>query len=87
MNNQRIDAIVEACDTYNSTRRKRLVAGKLYDYFMQDFKGELAVIYQGATKEDIREDIKILADLIYSAENKAKREFYVGALRYIVKLM
>lgn len=87
MNNQRIETILEAFDTFNSTGRKRLVAGKLYDYFMQDFKGELTTLYQDATKEEIREDVKTLADMIYLANKKVKREFLVGVLRHIVKMM
>ncbi|WP_410208357.1 hypothetical protein [Fusobacterium sp.] len=87
MNNERIDTILKAFDTFNNTGRKRLVAGKLYDYFMQDFKGELTALYQDATKEEIREDVKTLADMIYLANKKAKREFLVGVLRHIVKMM
>lgn len=85
--NSRIEKIMEAYETFNSTSRKNLVAGKLYDYFMQEFKGELSHIYQDASKESIREDIKTLADMIYLEDNQTKREFLVGVLRQIVKFM
>lgn len=87
MINQRIETILEAFDTFDSTGRKKLVAGKLYDYFMQDFKSELTELYQDASKEEIKEDIKTLADMIYLENNQIKREFLVGVLRHIVKMM
>lgn len=85
--NRRIEKILEAFEAFNRTSRKNLVAGKLYDYFMQEFEGELLIIYQDATKEEIREDIKSLADIIYSEDIQIKRDFLVGVLRRIVKFM
>ena len=50
----RLAKILDAYDSFNSTTRKRLVAGNLYDYFMQEFRGEIEMIYNSATKEDIK---------------------------------
>ena len=83
----RLRKIIEAYNSFNSTTRKRLVAGNLYDYFMQEFRGELEQIYSLATKEEIREDVKGMADIIYNEEEKEKRNFLVGVLVDIVKMM
>lgn len=83
----RIGKILDAYNSFNSTTRKRLVAGNLYDYFMQEFRGELKYIYSSATKEEIREDVKGMADIIYKEEEKEKRDFLVGVLVDIVKMM
>ncbi len=79
----RLAKILDAYDSFNGTTRKRLVAGNLYDYFMQEFRGELEFIYSSATKEDI----KAMADVIYHEEEKEKRDFLVGVLVDIVKMM
>ena len=78
---------LDAYDSFNSTTRKRLVAGNLYDYFMQEFRGEIEMIYNSATKEDIKEDVKGMAEIIYKEEEKEKRDFLVGVLVDIVKMM
>lgn len=83
----RVAKILDAYDSFNSTTRKRLVAGNLYDYFMQEFRGELEMIYSSVTKEEIKEDIKVMADIIYKEEEKEKRDFLVGVLVDIVKMM
>ena len=83
----RVAKILDAYDSFNSTTRKRLVAGNLYDYFMQEFRGELEMIHSSATKEEIKEDIKVMADIIYKEEEKEKRDFLVGVLVDIVKMM
>lgn len=83
----RLAKILDAYDSFNGTTRKRLVAGNLYDYFMQEFRGELEFIYSSATKEDIKEDIKAMVDVIYHEEEKEKRDFLVGVLVDIVKMM
>ena len=36
-------------------------------------------------KEEIKEDIKVMADIIYKEEEKEKRDFLVGVLVDIVK--
>lgn len=84
---KRVEKILAAYESFNNTTRKRLVAGNLYDYFMQEFRGEIDYMYQEASKEDIKEDIKLMADIIYSEEEKEKREFLVGVLVDIVKMM
>lgn len=81
----RLAKILDAYDSFNSTTRKRLVAGNLYDYFMQEFRGEIEMIYNSATKEDIKEDVKGMAEIIYKEEEKEKRDFLVGVLLDIVK--
>lgn len=83
----RIEKIIDAYNSFNSTTRKRLVAGNLYDYFMQEFRGELEMIYNFATKEEIKEDVKGMAEIIYKEEDKEKRDFLVGVLVDIVKMM
>ncbi len=45
------------------------------------------MIYSSATKEEIKEDIKVMADIIYKEEEKEKRDFLVGVLVDIVKMM
>ena len=59
-------------------QERRLVAGNLYDYLMQEFRGEIEMIYNSATKEDIKEDVKGMAEIIYKEEEKEKREFFSG---------
>ena len=54
---------------------------------MQEFRGELEFIYNSATKEEIKEDIKGMAEIIYKEEEKDKRDFLVGVLVDIVKMM
>ena len=83
----RLAKILDAYDSFNSTTRKRLVAGNLYDYFMQELRGEIEMIYNSATKEDIKEDVKGMAEIIYKEEEKEKRDFLVGVLVDIVKMM
>ena len=39
------------------------------------------------TKEEIKEDIKEMADIIYNEEDKHKREFLVRILVNIVKML
>ena len=54
---------------------------------MQDFRGEISDAYDSATKEEIKEDIKEMADIIYNEEDKHKREFLVRILVNIVKML
>lgn len=84
---ERIEWILEAYESFKKSSERRLVAGNIFDYFMQDFRGEMADAYGTATKIEIKEDIKTLADIVYNEEDKHKREFLVEILVNIVKLL
>lgn len=84
---ERLEWIMEAYESFRKSSGRRLIAGNIFDYFMQDFRGEMADAYDIATKEEIREDIKTLADIIYQEENKHKREFLVEILVNLVKML
>ena len=70
----RLAKILDAYDSFNSTTRKRLVAGNLYDYFMQEFRGEIEMIYNSATKEDIKEDVKGMAEGKYYERGRRRKK-------------
>lgn len=84
---ERLEWIMEAYESFRKSSGRRLIAGNIFDYFMQDFRGEMADAYDIATKEEIREDIKTLADIIYQEEDKHKREFLVEILVNLVKML
>lgn len=84
---ERLEWIMEAYESFRKSSGRRLIAGNIFDYFMQDFRGEIADAYDIATKEEIREDIKTLADIIYQEEDKHKREFLVEILVNLVKML
>lgn len=84
---ERLEWIMEAYESFKKSSGRRLIAGNIFDYFMQDFRGEMADAYDIATKEEIREDIKTLADIIYQEEDKHKREFLVEILVNLVKML
>lgn len=84
---ERLEWIMEAYESFRKSSGRRLIAGNIFDYFMQDFRGEMADAYDIATKEEIREDIKTLADIIYQEEAKHKREFLVEILVNLVKML
>ena len=84
---ERLEWIMEAYESFRKSSDRRLIAGNIFDYFMQDFRGEMADAYDIATKEEIREDIKTLADIIYQEEDKHKREFLVEILVNLVKML
>lgn len=84
---ERLEWIMEAYESFKKSSGRRLLAGNIFDYFMQDFRGEMADAYDIATKEEIREDIKTLADIIYQEEDKHKREFLVEILVTLVKML
>lgn len=84
---ERLEWIMEAYESFRKSSGRRLIAGNIFDYFMQDFRGEMADAYDIATKEEIREDIKTLADIIYQEEDKHKREFLVEILVNLVKIL
>ena len=84
---ERLEWIMEAYESFRKSSGRRLIAGNIFDYFMQDFRGEMADAYDIATKEKIREDIKTLADIIYQEEDKHKREFLVEILVNLVKIL
>ncbi|WP_294064007.1 Ppx/GppA phosphatase family protein [uncultured Fusobacterium sp.] len=84
---ERLEWIMEAYESFRKSSGRRLIAGNIFDYFMQDFRGEMADAYDIATKEEIKEDIKTLADIIYQEEDKHKREFLVEILVNLVKML
>ena len=84
---ERLEWILEAYESFRRSSERRLVAGNIFDYFMQDFRGEISDAYDPATKEEIKEDIKEMADIIYNEEDKHKREFLVKILVNIVKML
>lgn len=84
---ERLEWIMEAYESFRKSSGRRLIAGNIFDYFMQDIRGEMADAYDIATKEEIREDIKTLADIIYQEEDKHKREFLVEILVNLVKML
>lgn len=84
---ERLEWIMEAYESFRKSSGRRLIAGNIFDYFMQDFRGEMTDAYDIATKEEIREDIKTLADIIYQEEDKHKREFLVEILVNLVKML
>lgn len=84
---ERLEWIMEAYESFRKSSGRRLIAGNIFDYFMQDFRGEMADAYDIATKEEIRENIKTLADIIYQEEDKHKREFLVEILVNLVKML
>ena len=84
---ERLEWILEAYESFKKSSERRLVAGNIFDYFMQDFRGELSDAYDPATKEEVKEDIKEMADIIYNEEDKHKREFLVNILVNIVKML
>ena len=84
---ERLEWIMEGYESFRKSSGRRLIAGNIFDYFMQDFRGEMADAYDIATKEEIREDIKTLADIIYQEEDKHKREFLVEILVNLVKML
>lgn len=84
---ERLEWILEAYESFKRSSKRRLVAGNIFDYFMQDFRGEISDAYDSATKEEIKEDIKEMADIIYNEEDKHKREFLVRILVNIVKML
>lgn len=84
---ERLEWIMEAYESFRKSSGRRLIAGNIFDYFMQDFRGEMADAYDIAIKEEIREDIKTLADIIYQEEDKHKREFLVEILVNLVKML
>ena len=84
---ERLEWIMEAYESFRKSSGRRLIAGNIFDYFMQDFRGEMADAYDIATKEEIREDIKTLADIIYQEEDKHKREFLLEILVNLVKML
>ena len=84
---ERLEWILEAYESFKRSSERRLVAGNIFDYFMQDFRGEISDAYDPATKEEIKEDIKEMAEIIYNEEDKHKREFLVKILVNIVKML
>ncbi len=84
---ERLEWILEAYESFKRSSESRLVAGNIFDYFMQDFRGEISDAYDPATKEEIKEDIKEMAEIIYNEEDKHKREFLVKILVNIVKML
>lgn len=84
---ERLEWILEAYESFRRSSERRLVAGNIFDYFMQDFRGEISDAYDPATKEEIKEDIKEMAEIIYNEEDKHKREFLVKILVNIVKML
>lgn len=84
---ERLEWILEAYESFKRSSQRRLVAGNIFDYFMQDFRGEISDAYDPATKEEIKEDIKEMVDIIYNEEDKHKREFLVKVLVNIVKML
>ena len=84
---ERLEWIMEAYESFKKSSGRRLLAGNIFDYFMQDFRGEMVDAYDIASKEEIKEDIKALADIIYQEEDKHKREFLVEILVTLVKML
>lgn len=84
---ERLELIMEAYESFKKSSGRRLLAGNIFDYFMQDFRGEMVDAYDIASKEEIKEDIKALADIIYQEEDKHKREFLVEILVTLVKML
>lgn len=84
---ERLEWIMEAYESFKKSSGRRLLAGNIFDYFMQDFRREMVDAYDIASKEEIKEDIKALADIIYQEEEKHKREFLVEILVTLVKML
>lgn len=73
--NERIKMILDAEKSFTESNKVRLVAGNIFDFFMQEFQMELSAAYGSVEKKEIMKDIRGIRDILDVEENKTKREF------------
>ncbi|MGL4402551.1 MAG: hypothetical protein ACRCTS_02320 [Fusobacteriaceae bacterium] len=85
---ERIGEILNACKNFGKNSELKLHMGySIYDLFMEQFSGDLQNIYAEVSKEDIKEDVKILLDNIYHSEDDGHKEFVLGVLLQLVRMI
>lgn len=84
----RLNAIMSACKGFQRSSDIRLAMGfSVYDLFMEQFTGELQNIYAEVSKEDIKEDVKILLDDVCESDNTEYKEFVLGVMLHLVRMI
>lgn len=84
---ERIAKIFSACANFEKSSDLRLHMGfSVYDLFMEQFSGDLQNMYAEISKEDIKEDVKILLDDIYDSQGSGHKEFVLGVLLQLVRM-
>lgn len=85
---ERIAKILSACKNFERSSELRLHMGfSVYDLFMEQFAGELQNMYAEISKEDIKEDVKILLDNVYNSQESGHKEFVLGVLLQLVRMI
>lgn len=85
---ERINKILSACKNFEKSSDLKLHMGfSIYDLFMEQFSGDLQNMYAEVSKEDIKEDVKILLDNIYNSQESGHKEFVLGVLLQLVRMI
>ncbi|MGL4980902.1 MAG: hypothetical protein ACRCZ2_03595 [Fusobacteriaceae bacterium] len=85
---ERMSAILSICKNFEENSVLKLHMGySVYDLFMEQFAGDLQNMYAEVSKDEIKEDVKILLDNIYHSNDNGHKEFVIGVLLQLIRMI
>ncbi|MGL6130897.1 MAG: hypothetical protein ACRCZ9_04690 [Fusobacteriaceae bacterium] len=85
---ERIKIILDECKNFSKlSNQESNILNNIHDMLITEVSEDVVNIYVGVSKEDMKEDIKILLDHIVDAKNEEYKEFLMEIIFKITKIM
>lgn len=85
---ERIRIVVSECQKFSKIPNPEFnILNNLHDMLMNEVSSDVQNIYHGVTKDEMKEDIKILLDHINDEKNEDYKELLMEVIVKLTKLM